>query len=334
MEPSEELWREIPKFRGYEASTHGRIRDWNWHPAVNWHKLGTKKAIYYGYKPLDEPRIVKQQRGSWQWMATVVVNGRIQRWRVAWLVAEAWLGPRPSKDHRTVPLDRDHLSHRPENLKWVRWKRRKGERVRVKRKSEKITGEDVRKIRSMLAEGVPAVKLAAVYNLQGSMISKIRYGKKWPNAGGPIQKIREKKPSNLTEQVKKIKSQDKERPDKRAKLRADQVTEIRERLARGERKNELAKAFGVCPATISAIWSGKKWKDAKGPTKDNCDEIPVEVEAKNKGVVQEEIQAEPIEPSQATPDFAPSPERLDAEKEILKSNHDHNNYEEEFNQED
>lgn len=45
----------------------------------------------------------------------------------------------------------------------------------------------------------------------------------------------------------------------RAKLTTRQVTEIRERLAGGERRSVLAKHYGVCLSSINNIVWGKTW---------------------------------------------------------------------------
>lgn len=47
-----------------------------------------------------------------------------------------------------------------------------------------------------------------------------------------------------------------------SKLTADAVREIRSRLAAGETGRALAKAFGVCPHTISSIKRRAHWKSA------------------------------------------------------------------------
>lgn len=49
------------------------------------------------------------------------------------------------------------------------------------------------------------------------------------------------------------------------KLTADQVIEMRERRASGERCDALAAAFGVSQTQVSAICCGHKWKSAGGP---------------------------------------------------------------------
>jgi hypothetical protein len=50
----------------------------------------------------------------------------------------------------------------------------------------------------------------------------------------------------------------------RAKLTAQQVVEIRHRIAGGERRSAMAKIYGVCLSSINNIVWGKTWRTDKG----------------------------------------------------------------------
>jgi len=48
-----------------------------------------------------------------------------------------------------------------------------------------------------------------------------------------------------------------------AKLTDDKVRSIRERLANGAKRDELAAEYGVCADTIKAVGDGRTWRHVK-----------------------------------------------------------------------
>jgi len=55
----------------------------------------------------------------------------------------------------------------------------------------------------------------------------------------------------------------------KAKLTAVQVREIRERRARGERRVDLERAFGISSGCLDTLLVGRSWKHAGGPLQAN-----------------------------------------------------------------
>jgi hypothetical protein len=101
-----EAWRPVPGFRGFEASSRGRVR-----------------SLRRGVRVLSQH--VHNSRGAY--LATSAARGK--RWRshlVHQLVALAFHGPPPgptgrgSRDWQVNHRNGDRRDNRPENLEWVR----------------------------------------------------------------------------------------------------------------------------------------------------------------------------------------------------------------------
>ncbi|HEY9789627.1 MAG TPA: hypothetical protein V6D22_04455 [Candidatus Obscuribacterales bacterium] len=60
-----------------------------------------------------------------------------------------------------------------------------------------------------------------------------------------------------------------------SKLTRTKVAEIRQLLALGERKSEIARAYGVTQSSIAAIETGKIWRDGHGDDKQQISDIEV-----------------------------------------------------------
>lgn len=102
---SAEAWRPIPRFRGYEASSLGRIRSWR--------KLGR-----YG-GTATQPRILTQHSNRYDKYLAVDMTeaGKTTRVRVHRLVGEAFYGPLPA-GLETRHLDGDSRNNRADNLRY------------------------------------------------------------------------------------------------------------------------------------------------------------------------------------------------------------------------
>ena len=94
-----ELWKQVPRYSHCEVSSTGRVR---YKSGVHLHGL-TKKE-----RPLKLGGF-----GYYQ----VTIDGRTES--VHNLVAEAFIGPRPSSGHRIDHINERKLDNRPENLRWL-----------------------------------------------------------------------------------------------------------------------------------------------------------------------------------------------------------------------
>src|SRR5690606_7563699 len=114
----------------------------------------------------------------------------------------------------------------------------RGERIGT----SKLTDFDVRSLLNDRMTGLSFGKLAARYKIDKSTVQDICKGERWTHVLG-------KDGCPTLEQLSTIKGS--RTPS--AKLTADQVADIKGRLAAGETGRALGKAFGVHFATISDI---------------------------------------------------------------------------------
>jgi hypothetical protein len=104
------------------------------------------------------------------------------------LVAETFLGPRPSPAHQVAHANNDRQDNRPENLRWATGSNNMSDRVRHGTNGLKLTAEDARTIRGERAAGVSRAELAARFGVSEGTISHIATGHSWfhlPGAPAP-----------------------------------------------------------------------------------------------------------------------------------------------------
>lgn len=103
-----EVWKPIPGYRHYEASTQGRIRSWL---GMGWHRRR---------KPLEEPVILKPTPNYAGYMVVnlPVRRGQCRQRKVHRLVLEAFVGPPPSPKHHGSHMNADRSDNRLANLAW------------------------------------------------------------------------------------------------------------------------------------------------------------------------------------------------------------------------
>lgn len=157
-----ELWRRIPSFPGYSASSLGRI-------AVRGEKILRACISTSGYE-----RYTIKRNGK-----SVSVTGHI-------LVCEAFHGPKPTSKHEVRHLDGSKINNIPMNLKWgtrkenVADKFNHGTDTRGQRNPlSKLTDEQVISIRREYKEGISATKLAKKYGIGRSNAFEIVAGRRW-----------------------------------------------------------------------------------------------------------------------------------------------------------
>jgi hypothetical protein len=173
---SEEKWLDIPEYEGiYQISDQGRIRS------------------------LD--RMVRQRFGGLQhrkgqiispWVnpegySFVMLNKEtsFRRWRVHRLVLTVFMGP-PEPGMECCHRDSNPRNNRIENLRWgtsasnskdmiANGTSMKGERSNL----SKLRNEQIAKIKEMLATGMTQQRIASLFNVKQTTISKIKLGCTW-----------------------------------------------------------------------------------------------------------------------------------------------------------
>lgn len=172
----QETWKPLRESSWYDVSDLGRVRSWRSR------KRGQRRAV---------PTILKQHEGPWGVFVTVRLvdnDRRTSSFAVAPLVAEAFIGPRPS-GHVCRHLNDDRWDHRVSNLAWGTVAdnsadaRRNGKAaLGLRHGCTKLTIMQVERIRAITKRG-EAVRLANEFGVSQGLISMIRRGRVWKETG-------------------------------------------------------------------------------------------------------------------------------------------------------
>jgi hypothetical protein len=182
-ELSQEVWKPIPNYPGYEASNIGRIRSWR--NCANGRRetpIVLKQAILFD----------KRLR------ITPVVNGKTSTLLIHRAVLMAFRGECPVGLH-ACHNDDNCWNNRLDNLRWdtpqsnyldqrLNGKVLKGEASGC----AKLTEEKIIDIRLRYAEGELSTNLCREYGVVRTHITDITAGRAWQHTGGPITKNRNK----------------------------------------------------------------------------------------------------------------------------------------------
>ena len=176
-----EVWRKIPGFEQYEASSEGRVRSVD---RVIECKNGVRKQLKgkilrpcYHSKSHPYPYV---QLGA----------GTGRMFAVHRLVAWTFLGECP-RDHQVRHLDGNPKNSSARNLAYGTCRENQADRLRhgtmivgEQHPMSKLTEEDVKNIRARVERGEPHGTLAAEYGVTVSHISHIKRRKSWKHLRG------------------------------------------------------------------------------------------------------------------------------------------------------
>lgn len=203
---TEEAWRTIPGYEGlYEISSIGLIKSL---PRLVWRFQGSF---------ISKERILNPAVSDQGYLRTPLCkDGKQKYYYVHILVAEAFLGPRP-KDCDVDHIDKNRLNCRLENLRYLHYSKNRGKpgssnpnshesqiskigRVRYGDDlSRKLNSESVLEIRKLIEDGFKHTEIAKKYNIDPSMISKIKIGLSWRD---PIKRINSDKHVTINQSIK------------------------------------------------------------------------------------------------------------------------------------
>lgn len=152
------------------------------------------------YRVSNEGRVASRKYGDWRvlkpgmnsagyLLAVLCVNGTRRNRHVHTLVAEAFLGPRPTPGHEVNHIDGIRVNNLVENLEWVTGSENQRHRIDVlghnnTRRGEahgfaKLTDNLVRAVRTRYANGETQGRIAADLGVCQSSVSKIVNRENW-----------------------------------------------------------------------------------------------------------------------------------------------------------
>lgn len=215
MPKKDPVWKEVPNFP-YEVSNDGQVRN------ATTGKL-LKLQIYKGYYRL-----------------MLYNKGEKKRFLIHRLVAFLFLGPPPINKTVVNHIDGNKLNNSVENLEWVTHQENTLHardvlgtmKLGENQSQSKLTDIDVINIRMLVSEKQKTKKeIAAIYNVDPSLIASIASGKDWKHIGGVIT------------------------PTKK-QLQTFEINDIKEMISNGIKQKDICKQYGVVRETIRRIARG------------------------------------------------------------------------------
>jgi hypothetical protein len=167
-----EIFRPVLGYEGiYKVSNLGRV-----HSLPRIDIAGRKwcgKLLKQGKQTDDRPYV------------TLRKDGKSRNMQIAWLVAEAWHGPRP-EGLCVLHNDGDRFNNAPGNLRYGTHKENGEDMVKhghspkgVKQHLSKLTEADIPLIRDLLTQGLTQQAVADRFGIHQTGISAIKRGKTW-----------------------------------------------------------------------------------------------------------------------------------------------------------
>lgn len=182
MEMSE-VWKPIPGFPGYVASSLGRVGSYRLHGSPPGRSGGDQSAR------TPKLRLLKASPDPGGYLrVNLQANGKTCPQYVNRLVLLAFVGePPPGHETRHFP-DRDKTNNRPDNLSWGTHKQNVADKafhgtttrhLGESHPNTDLTNEDVLRIRAKLADGVSVAEVARQENVTIGIVYSIRSRKSW-----------------------------------------------------------------------------------------------------------------------------------------------------------
>lgn len=244
-----ERWRTAVGYEGYyEVSDQGRVRSIPRKSSTN-RKIGgnvLETSNFRGYRKMLANNGSKRRK-------CVFVHH---------LIANTFIGPRPTSNHQINHINGIKHDNRVANLEWVTPLENIRHSIEVlgnsivgeRNPASKITGEIAREIVRRVRSGECGIDIADDYGIAPDHVSHIITGRVWSRDTG-ITKGNYQRNESHPGRFRRFES--------RAKLTHDQVREIRNHLKHGVSRKSLSKKYGVGATSILNIANGNSWNHVK-----------------------------------------------------------------------
>ena len=164
----EEVWKDIPGFEGaYQVSSLGRVRSLDRYVRVCPHGLEAKRMI--------KGRVLRPAPNKYGHLCVILGHGAHGS-LVHQLVALAFIGPRPD-GMDVCHTDGDMRNNRADNLRYDVRSENILDVYRVGKAWRKLTLDDMREIKGLLAAGYKGSDIAKLFSVSQSAVSAIKTGR-------------------------------------------------------------------------------------------------------------------------------------------------------------
>jgi hypothetical protein len=167
-----ETWKPIEGFEFYDVSDEGRVRSWR--------KFGM------GQGRASTPRVLKPYDVHGYRAIKLRANGIEHHRLVHVLVAEAFIGPRPTGDYQCAHENGIRGDNHAVNLQWKTRSDNSADKVRHgttnrgdRHYRSKLTVDNVIDIRNRVLQGAKQIDLAREFDVSRSVISSIVLRRSW-----------------------------------------------------------------------------------------------------------------------------------------------------------
>lgn len=234
--PTDEIWRSVAGFPGYEVSDQGRIR-----------------TLRKGNPRPRKPEIDKDGYSR----LSIQRDGRYVHVLVHRLVCEAFNGPAPEGKPMCCHDDNDKTNNRPGNLRWdtqagnIADKLKHGtHQVGSKHGSATCTEREIEVVIDSLRNGATLDVAAKTAGVTFSIAASVSSNKTWKHVDGDVgEKIRRRRKEGTVGEL---------HPN--AVFTNMQVIDLIQKFRRGTTVSDLAKQFGTSYSRAWNIANRKTWR--------------------------------------------------------------------------
>lgn len=237
----EEIWKSVIGFdQYYEVSNLGNVRR---------HIQDTSCKNTFAGRP---KKFTLSDRGYYRVMLSNGVAGSNRYFPVHELVAEAFIGFRPTTDHEINHIDGNKINNNVINLEWITHSSNLKHAVDLGIKTRhsgiakicmKLTVKDILDIRNLYKQGKTQKELASLFNISKMTVRGILLGTSWRHIT---------KGENILETHREYKFDTKIILAIRNDLRISNLSQ-----------NEIAEKYGVSPMTVCNLKYNRIWKHIK-----------------------------------------------------------------------
>lgn len=188
MENTKEIWRDVPKYPGYEVSDLGRLR--------SYHRTNARLDLSVS------PHILTASSESYSRFKMKHKSGRVFKRGVHIVVLEAFVGPRPPL-HLALHRNDDQADNRLVNLYWGTVQDNANDRdkngIHQRGCDSAVSRFSEKEIRQILTDERPCRIIAREFNCMHTLISQIQLGKTYSNVAPEIPRREPKRLQRLSD---------------------------------------------------------------------------------------------------------------------------------------